>query len=458
MSNSYLFPRYRGIQPIRAVRGDGSYVIDERGRRYLDACGGAGISCLGHSEQRVADAISRQASRLAFAHPTFYVSEPAERLAEHLVSRAPGRLSYALFGCGGSEQMDGTLKLARQYFVDKGEPQRTRFVSRRHSFHGNTLGSLGVGGHVARREPYLPLLAQGVHVSPCHAYRFQRADESSQDYVDRLVAELERAIDAAGAETIIGFVAEPVVGAALGAVPAVENYFKRVRDVCDRHGMLLILDEVMCGMGRCGTRFACEVDEVEPDMVVIAKGLGSGYQPISATLVSDEIVDTIMSGRGFFQHGHSYMSHPIACAAALQVQQVIEEDGLLENVNRMGARLRHGLASALGHHPNVGNIRGRGLLQGVELVADRDSREPFEPAHAIWLKVLLAGLDHGLMCYPSGGTVDGVSGDHILLAPPFNVTADDIDVAVERLALALDDAIAAKHTPIEQVLATRQGV
>ncbi len=452
MNDSRLFPRFRGIAPIRAQRGEGSFVIADDGRRYLDACGGAAISCLGHSEHRVSDAIAQQARTLAFAHPTFYTTDASEALAKELSEGAPGSLHYVLFGCGGSEQIDGTLKLARQYFVERGEPERKHFISRRHGFHGNTIGSLGMGGHVARRQPYLPMLVNGIHVSPCYAYRHQGANETDAEYAGRLAEELDQTIRAVGPETIIGFVAETISGAALGAVPPVPGYFANIREVCDRHGILLILDEVMCGMGRCGTRFACEQEGIAPDLLVVAKGLGSGYQPISATLVAKEIVETIMGGSGFFQHGHSYMAHPVACAAALEVQRVIRSDRLLDNVNRAGKSLHDAMVARFGGHEHVGDIRGRGLLWGIELVEQRETKKPFDPASRLWLKVLMAGLDHGLMCYPTGGTADGIAGDHILIAPPFNISEAEVGMLVDRLELALHDGLQRVNTPIEQCL------
>jgi adenosylmethionine-8-amino-7-oxononanoate aminotransferase len=438
---SHILSRATGL-PLRvAVRGDGPYVIDRDGKRYLDACGGAAISCLGHSEQTVIHAIQHQLGELPFAYGVFFTTDAVEKLAEDLVRDAPSGLTKVFFGSGGSEQMDGTLKLARQYCVDAGQPRRTRFIARQQSYHGGSMGSLGVGGHARRRELYLPLLASAEHIVPCYAYRHQQPGETLEAYGLRAANALEETLIRVGPETVIAFVAEPVVGAAMGCVPAVPGYFRRIREICDRYGVLFILDEVMCGLGRTGYRYACKEDGVAPDLLVVAKGLGAGYQPISATLVSERIHETIQNMRGYFLHGHSYQGHAAACAGGLAVQQVIREQGLLENVRSQGALLQKLLGERFGDHPNVGDIRGRGLLIGLELVKDRHTKEPFAPELMLWRKVMIAGMEHGLMCYPGSGTADGMRGDHILLAPPFNVNAGHVEEAVGKLGAALDQAL-----------------
>ncbi len=285
-----------------AVAGDGIEIIDSTGKRYIDASGGAAVSCLGHSNQRVIGAIKRQAQQLPYAHTSFFTTQPAEELAERLVASAPQGLEHVYFVSGGSEAIEAALKLARQYFVEKSEPRRRHFIARRQSYHGNTLGALAIGGNAWRREPFLPMLIEAHHVSPCYAYREQRADESETEFAQRLADELEQKILELGADTVAAFVAETVVGAIAGAVPPVREYFRKIRAVCDRHGVLLILDEIMSGMGRTGYLYACEEDGVAPDILTIAKGLGAGYQPIGATLVSDRIYRTIVGGSGFFQH------------------------------------------------------------------------------------------------------------------------------------------------------------
>jgi adenosylmethionine-8-amino-7-oxononanoate aminotransferase len=422
---------------------DGIYIIDATGKLYLDASGGAAVSCLGHGHPRVIAAIKRQADQLAYAHTSFFTTDVAEELAGRLAAAAPAGLDHVYFVSGGSEAVEAALKLARQYFVETGEPQRRYFIARRQSYHGNTLGALAIGGNAWRREPFLPLLAPAYHVAPCYAYRDQRAGETEEQYAQRLADELEAQILALGAANVAAFVAETVVGATLGAVAPVAGYFKKIRAVCDKYGVLLILDEVMSGMGRTGYLYACEEDGVAPDILTIAKGLGGGYQPIGATLASRRIYDAIVGGSGFFQHGHTYLGHAIACAAALEVQKVIEEEQLLANVRARGEQLRARLREAFAAHPHIGDIRGRGLFVGVELVADRASKAPLPPERKTHARIKAEAMRRGLMVYPMGGTIDGKAGDHVLLAPPFISTVEQIDLLVERLAGAIDGALAA---------------
>jgi hypothetical protein len=439
---SHVFYRQpRHDYPI-AVRGAGIEIIDRAGNRYLDASGGAAVSCLGHDHPRVIAAIQAQVAKLAYAHSSFFTTEPAEALADHLIERAPEGIERVFYVSGGSEAVEAALKVTRQYFVEIGQPQRTRFIARRQSYHGNTLGALSVGGNPARRRQFQPLLLDVAHVSPCYAYRDQAPNEPDAAYVARLAAELDATIQRLGPDTVSAFIAEPVVGATMGAVPPVPGYFQAVRAICDRYGMLLILDEVMCGMGRTGPLFACEQDAVRPDLVTVAKGLGAGYQPIGATLVSRTIYDAIVAGSGFFQHGHTYMAHPTACAAALAVQQAIVEEQLLGRVERQGGRLHELLCERLGAHPHVGDIRGRGLLQGIELVVDRTSKRPFAPELRLHARIRAEALARGLLCYPGGGTIDGTRGDHVLLAPPYIVTHPELELIVERLAAAIEAALA----------------
>jgi hypothetical protein len=425
-----------------AVAGDGIEIVDSNGRRYIDASGGAAVSCLGHSHPRVIEAVTRQARSLAYAHTSFFTSEPAEALAQTLVESAPRGLGHVYFVSGGSEGVEAALKLARQYFVEIGEPQRRHFIARRQSYHGNTLGALAIGGNAWRREPFLPLLAETHHVSPCYAYREMGAGESETGYAQRLADELEREILALDPGTVAAFVAETVVGATSGAVPPVREYFKKIRAVCDKYGVLLILDEVMCGMGRTGHLFACEAEGIAPDLLVIAKGLGAGYQPIGGVLVHDRIYDAIVDGSGFFQHGHTYMGHATSCAAALAVQRVIAEEHLLDNVRARGKQLRSLLNERWAQHPFIGDVRGRGLFVGVELVQDRVTKEPFDPALKVHAAIRREAMARGLMVYPMGGTVDGKHGDHVLLAPPFISTPEDIQRIGDRLADAIDAALA----------------
>ncbi len=424
-----------------AVKGDGPYIIDSEGKRYLDASGGAAVSCLGHSHPRIIAAIKEQVDQLAFAHSRFFTSKPAESLADFLIARAPTGIEHVYFVSGGSEAVEAALKISRQYYLEKGESGRHQFIARRQSYHGNTLGALAVGGNMWRRKQFQPLLMDSQHVSPCYPYRDKRMDESLEQYGLRVANELEQRIQAVGAETVIAFIAEPIVGAAAGVLVPVPGYWQRIREICDQYEILLILDEVMCGMGRTGSLFACEQENLRPDIVAIAKGLGAGYQPIGAMLCSDEIFNTLSEGSGFFQHGHTYMGHSTACAAALAVQSVIEEDDLLENVRVQGAALGDELRQRFAEHRAIGDIRGRGLFWGLELVADKNSKAPIDPALKIHEHIKQQAMSAGLICYPGGGTIDGESGNHILIAPPFTITGEHVTEIGEKLAKSLDRAL-----------------
>lgn len=440
---THILHRQIGHDYPVAVGGQGVSIRDAQGKDYIDASGGAAVSCLGHSHPDVLAAMHKQLDELAYAHTSFFTTRVAEELADDLIAHAPKGISQVYFVSGGSEAVEAALKLARQYFVEKGESERKHFIARKQSYHGNTLGALAVGGNEWRRKQFAPLLIETSHVSPCYEYRDRRPDETPEAYGERLAQELETKIQELGPKTILAFIAETVVGATLGAVPAVPGYFKRVRAVCDKHGILLILDEVMCGMGRTGTLHACEQEGITPDLMTIAKGLGGGYAPIGAVLIRDKIIDTITRGSGLFQHGHTYLGHALACSAGLAVQRVIRRDNLLENVRTQGAHLARRLQERFGNHPFVGDVRGRGLFAGVELVSDRSSKEPFDPKRKLHARVKKEAMARGLMVYPMGGTIDGVKGDHVLLAPPFIVDAQDVDRIVERLGDAIDAAIAA---------------
>ena len=439
---THVFHRHLHRTPPVAVSAHGMLIRDAAGREYLDACGGAAVSALGHAHPDVLAAMHAQIERLPYAHTSFFSTDVAEQLADELVRSAPAGISHAYLVSGGSEAVEAALKMARQYFVEIGQPQRTHFIARRQSYHGNTLGALAVGGNEWRRAPFAPLLTPATHVSPCYPYREQRAGESDAQYVARLADELEQAILAQGKERVIAFVAETVGGATAGVLTPVPGYFKAMREVCDRYGVLLLLDEVMCGMGRTGTLYASEQEGVVPDLVTIAKGLGGGYQPVGAVLVQERIVQAMSRGSGFFQHGHTYLGHPVACAAALAVQRVIVRDGLLAKVRTDGEAFGAMLRDALGAHPHVGDIRGRGFFWGVELVRERASKAPFDPALSLHARVKKEAMAQGLMVYPMGGTVDGRHGDHVLLAPPFIATREDLALIAQRLGTALGSALA----------------
>ncbi|WP_306223093.1 aspartate aminotransferase family protein [Bosea beijingensis] len=425
----------------QAVAGRGVYITDQDGRSYVDGSGGAAVSCLGHGHPEVMAAMRAQMDRIAYAHTSFFTTDVAEELAERLVALAPDGLDYVYLVSGGSEAVEAAMKMARQYFVELGQPQRRHFIARRQSYHGNTLGALAAGGNAWRRAQFQPILPETHHVSPCYAYRDQKDGETPETYAARLADELEVKILELGADQVIAFIAEPVVGATLGAVGPVADYFARIRRICDKYGVLLILDEVMCGMGRTGTLFACEQEGISPDLVTIAKGLGGGYQPIGAVMLSDKIYRAFAEGSGLFQHGHTYICHPMAAAAALKVVELISQPEMLENVRLMGLRLQAGLDARLGQHPHVGDIRGRGLFRGIEIVADKETKAPFDPALKIHARIKKEAMARGLLSYPMGGTIDGRLGDHVLLAPPYIISPEEIDLIVERIAGAIDAAV-----------------
>lgn len=438
---THIFHRNPAVPLPVAVRGEGCYLIDSNGRRYFDGSGGAAVSCLGHAHPNVIAAMKRQMDTLDYAHTSFFSSEPAEQLASLLAEHSPSTLGNVYFLSGGSEAMETALKMARQYHVENGQPQRYHFVSRRQSYHGNTLGALSIGGNLPRRKLYEPLLMETTQVSPCFAFRYRLADESDADYVERLGLELEDTFLELGPQSVAAFVAETVVGATSGAVAPVPGYLARMREICDRYGVLLILDEVMCGIGRTGSYHAFEQEGVVPDLLVLAKGLGGGFQPIGAVMASDRVVQTISDGSGSFQHGHTYVGHPIACAAALAVQQEIIGQNLCATVRSSGELLGGLLNERFGNHAHVADVRGRGLFWAIELVQNRDSHQPFAADLRLHAQIKQVAQAHGLLCYPGGGTIDGVNGDHVLLAPPYISTSDQLAFAVDTLAVALDESL-----------------
>ncbi|MGB7244225.1 MAG: aspartate aminotransferase family protein [Sulfitobacter sp.] len=440
---SHIFPRHSKNLPPVAMSGQGCYLTDASGKQYLDASGGAAVSCLGHGDREIIDAIKAQLDDLAFAHTGFFTSKPAEELADLLVHYAPGDISRVYLVSGGSEAMEAALKLARQYHYERGDMKRGHIIARKQSYHGNTLGALATGGNAWRRAQFAPLLMDVSHIDPCYDYRLRNPGESPEDYGIRAANLLEAEIQRVGPETVMAFVAEPVVGATAGALAAAPGYFKRIREICDAHGILLILDEVMCGMGRTGSLFACEQDDVVPDITAIAKGLGAGYQPIGAMMCTSAIYDTIANGSGFFQHGHTYMGHPTAAACGHAVVSALLNRDLVTSAKTQGEKLMQALNTRLGQHPHIGDIRGRGLFQGIEFVANRDDKTPFDSKHNLAARLKKHAFANGLICYPMSGTIDGQSGDHVLLAPPFIIKDTQIDELVDKLSLSIDQAIAA---------------
>ncbi|WP_299560953.1 aspartate aminotransferase family protein [uncultured Sulfitobacter sp.] len=430
------------VQP-QIVGGEGAYLIDDSGKRYLDACGGAAVSSLGHDNAAVRKAICDQVNTLAFAHTGLFTNPWAEELSDYLVSHAPdgtgeGRVMYL---GSGSEAMEAALKLARQYHVERGETGRAHIIARAPSYHGNTLGALAVSGHAGRRAPFAPLLIETQHIDATYNYRLQQEDESDEDFGLRMADQLEARIQKLGPETVAAFVAEPVVGASLGTQPAPKGYFKRIREICDRHGVLYIADEVMCGMGRTGTLFALEQEGIHADITTMAKGLGAGYQPIAAVMASQKVCDGILAGSGKLWNGHTYMSHAVATAGALAVMREIDDRNLLEAVRKRGAQLEERLKDRLGQHAHVGDIRGRGLFWTAEFVENRDTKAPYDVARNIAGKVQQAAMEDGMICYPTQGCADGTSGDHVLLAPCFTSTGAEIDTIVDKLADSLDKVV-----------------
>ncbi len=439
MENSNILPRHNSYELPIAAYGDGCYIIDKNGKKYLDGSCGAAVSCLGHSDQTINDAIITQTKKLAFAHTSFFTNEPAEELAKLLSSNSPVGLDRVYFVSSGSEAIEASLKLAKQYFIEIGKPKKHRVISRKQSYHGNTLGALAVGGNAWRRSLFEDLLIETSLISPCYKYRHQDANESEIDYGLRVANELENEIIRLGPDNVMAFIAETVVGATAGALTPVEGYFERIREICTQYDVLLILDEVMCGMGRTGPLFACDEEKIIPDIITIAKGLGAGYQPIAAMMCQNFIYDAINQGSGFFQHGHTYLGHPIACAASLAVVNKLIKESFSEKVIRKGKYLQKKLEITLGQNEYIGDIRGRGLFRGVELVQNRETKEPFPKNFNIAGKIKKRALDLGLICYPMQGTVDGTIGDHILIAPPFIINENEMNEISQKLEKSMQN-------------------
>jgi hypothetical protein len=436
--SSSLFSRnFRKNFPV-AVRGEGSWIISSDGRRFLDASGQAAVISIGHGVAEIGRAMAEQSAQIAFAHTSQFHSEPAEKLAQRLLALAPVNFQNGgrvYFTSGGSEATETAIKLARQFHLESREPARYRVVSRRQSYHGSTLGAMSVSGNVARRAPYQPLTPEWGHVAPCFCYHcpFDKTfPECGIACADDLDVFLNK-----DAETAAAFIFEPVVGATLGAAPAVDGYAARIAEICRRRGILLIADEIMSGMGRTGTPFAIQHWPVEPDMILVGKGIASGYAPLGAVLVAPRVVEAFDRGSAAFMHGFTYQSHPVSTAAGNAVLDYLEAHKLFERVAPAGATLRAALRSALESHKHVGDIRGMGLLQGVEFVRDKSTREPFPKEENVAEKIRQAALEHSVLTYPTQGCVDGYRGDHILLAPPFIITDAECARIAEALAAAL---------------------
>jgi adenosylmethionine-8-amino-7-oxononanoate aminotransferase len=432
-----LFSRNLRKQYPVAVRGEGCWIVDEHGKRYLDASGQAAVVGIGHGVQEIGRAMADQSGRIAFAHTTQFHTESAEKLAARLLAIAPRNFrdeGRVYFTSGGSEATETAIKLARQYFLESKQPSRYRVVSRKQSYHGSTLGAMAVSGNVVRRAPYAPLIPEWGHVAPCFCYHCP-FDKTFPECNLECANDLDAFLRANDASTVAAFLFEPVVGATLGAVPAVDGYTARIAEICRQHGILLIADEVMTGMGRTGKPFACEHWGFEPDMILTGKGIASGYAPLGAVLVAPGLVEAFETGSAAFMHGFTYQAHPVATAAGNAVLDYLEAHNLFERVTSAGNTLRKALA-ALETHPHVGQIRGLGLLQGVEFVKRKETREPYPKEAGIADKIKQAALEKNVLLYPGQGCVDGSRGDHVLLAPPFTIKPEECDLIAEALRYA----------------------
>lgn len=427
--------------PSKAVKASGCFITTAEGRHILDASAGAAVASIGHGNQRVKDAIVRQLDDIGYCYAPFFTTDPAEKLCNFLCESTGGKMSRAFVCSSGTEAIEAAMKMARQYFLELPQPQtqRWRYIARGQSYHGNTLGALTLGGHVGRKAPYSPILAQNTsHVAPCYPYRDQKENESTEDYVKRLAQELEDEFQRLGPDTVCAFVAETMAGLTLGSVPACPGYWKAMREVCDRHGALLIMDEVMSGIGRTGTMHAWEQEDVVPDLQTIAKGLGGGYQSVGALLVSEKVVDTLDNGTGAFTHSQTYQGHPVACAAAYEVQQIIKDDDLLANVRKQGDYMGALLNERLANHPHVGDIRGRGLFYGIEFVKDKKTKQTFPPAQKVSPLIHKAGMSEYDICVlPGPGVVDGFQGDVIVIAPPYIINKEEVEILIDRVEKAI---------------------
>nr|CEG05724.1 unnamed protein product [Fusarium clavum] len=441
-SEPHLMHRSLITPPETVTSASGSYLTLSSGRKILDGCAGAAVAIIGHGNTEVRDAMIAQASQVSYVHTMTYTTSSAEDLANYLLENEPFGLTRAYLVGSGSEAMDSAMKLARQFHVENGQPERTRFVSRRQAYHGNTIGAMSVSSNLARRAPYenAILLDNVSYVSPAYEYRTKKDGESEEEYSQRLVDELEAEFKSVGPEKIMAFIAETVGGATAGCITPPKGYFAGISKVCKKYGILLVLDEVMCGVGRCGTFFAFEQDgDVRPDIVTTGKGLGGGYVPIAATLVHKDIISTLKKGTASFNHGHTYQAHPVSCAAALAIQKIIRRDNLVSRSASLGQRLHILLISTFQDLEFVGNIRGRGLFWGIEFVRDKKTKEPFDSKIRFGVKVQERAFELGVAVYPGTGTADGSSGDHVIVSPPLTISEGEMDELVGVLKKAYDD-------------------
>jgi len=437
-TNGGLFPRnFKKAFPI-AVRGEGCWIIDEKGRRFLDASGQAAVVSIGHGVQEIGRAMAEQSSQIAFAHTSQFHTAPAEKLAARLLALAPANFrkgGRVYFMSGGSEATETAIKLVRQYYLETGQKNRYRVLSRRQSYHGSTLGAMSVSGNVARRAPYEPLIPDWGHIAPCFCYHcpfektFPQCELACAD-------DLQTHLDGSKKDDAAAFIFEPVVGATLGAAVPPDGYVSRIAEICRKNGILLIADEVMTGMGRTGKPFAVQHWGVEPDLILVGKGVASGYAPLGAVLVSARVVEAFERGSGAFMHGFTYQAHPVSTAAGNAVFDYLESQKLFDRLIPAGKNLRDALTSIQSHR-HVGDVRGLGLLLGVEFVKDKATREPFPKSDNIAEKIRQACLEENVLTYPTQGCVDGLRGDHILLAPPFTISPEESALIPRALQSAL---------------------
>ncbi|KFY16840.1 hypothetical protein V492_01053 [Pseudogymnoascus sp. VKM F-4246] len=446
-----LIDRSLNELPVEVVGSKGNYLHMSSGHKIFDATGGAAVACLGHGNREVKEAMVDQLNVNAYSNSMLFTNPVNGKLAQEIIQGTGNLMSRVYICSSGSEATEAAIKMGRQYFCDISppQPQRTKFISREHSYHGNTIGSLSISGHLARREAYTPILSENISwVSACNPYRQRLANESDAAFVARKAAELDNEFQRLGPDTVIGFICEPVSGASLGCVPYVDGYLAAMKGVCRKYGALFMLDEIMSGMGRCGTLHAWQGEYVEgdpkrdclPDLQMIGKGLGGGYQPIAGVIAGKQYINAIKAGTGGIIHGQTYQAHPVACAASLAVQRIIRRDNLLPNVVRQGAYLAQLLRQKIGSHPHVGDIRGKGLFWGVEFVRDKETKDPFPKAWNVAGRILDVALKEpfNITYYPGQGTADGVKGDHIIVSPAYTVTKEDVELITDNLASVLD--------------------
>ena len=438
LSNSHLMHRSLRDEPDIVKNAKGSYIFLQNGQKVLDGCGGAAVIAVGHGNSEVIEAVSKQLSVVSYVHTFEFTTPAAEDLANILLKNYNGKIAKVYFANSGSEANEAAVKVAVQYFYEQGKTSKTQFISRKQSYHGNCLAGMSLSGHVLRRKPFENLVSDKFHkVSEANEYRGKKNDETSDEYVGRLANELEDKILEVGPDNVAGFFAETIVGATTGCVTPPKGYLKAIQKVCEKYDVLLIMDEIMCGSGRTGTFFAWEQENIVPDITTSGKALGGGYSPLSAVFMSPKVVDVLLSGSASFNNGHTFQCYPLSCAAGISVQKIIQRDNLLQNVRKMGEYLGQALVQELKDIKIVGNIRGRGLFWGVEFVKDKLSKEAIDPQIRIGQRIQHKALENGVASYPGFGTIDGLSGDHILIAPSYDITQDQIDVMVQKVAASI---------------------